>query len=86
MIDVKLFWSYVTTWMAQNKFKWKDLARSCGMSVSTLNRKRVGESELTVKEMNCIMQGIGLMPEFLITHNANYGSMVMFVSGEENEK
>lgn len=85
MIDIQLFWSYVTHWMINNKYTWKKLAEDCGMSLSTLNRKRGGGSSTTIEEFNCICQGIGLMPEFCLTNNAKYASPVLYRESDDHE-
>jgi len=80
LIDQELFWSYVELWVHRQRFTWKKLADECGTSVSTLKRLRKGGGLLSIEMYNCICSGIGLVPEFTITHNENYGKP-LFVAG-----
>ena len=80
MIDIDLFWSYVELWVAVNHYSWDKLAEEVGLSRSTMYRmrRRVGGSEVDLKQFNAICAGIGLMPEFCIMHNQNFGKPMVF--------
>lgn len=77
-INEGMFWAYVELWVTRNKFGWDRLARECGFSRTKMWRLREGKGALTIAEFNCICNGMGLNPLFVLEGSSLYASPFLF--------